>query len=584
MAVQDADRLRELVNDFYHGLITPESYRQQRAELLDNIGSPVEDHLEITTKAQQRRQSDADPGSTPSPRAADSSSVTQRPRGLVIAGVAILGVGIAAVLLTRTPDSNQDANIPPQQDEIPTERGTNSGDALLQEFLSRNDWSDNSLANFAIAWRTLDDQQRELAQAGLRFRRLAGVVNQRLREESALGTAETDLRVVALTEFATELNIAYRESQAASSDTQSVPDVVPGLDEEPEIEISAGSTDDTDTELIVNVSPDVGETPNQPAFADSSAITASDESIAAVKSAREAEPTLAEEVLSTPPKDAEPVPEQEFETAPAEESVSRIDKASIVAINDPCPAEIANSRRPYCDDVLADGSKGPALVVLPAGDFDMGSDRNDTESPMHQVRINKPIAMSRYEITVAEYGQFCASMSLPCPDRVWESDDYPVVLISWNDAILYTQWLSEETGFKYRLSSEAEWEFSARAGTQSPYFFGDEITPSSARSLVNGQADSPLPRSDRTVNRNQFRLHHMSGNVREWVQDAWYSDYDDAPANGIARVDDSEDRRVVRGGSYSDPGTKLRSAAREPLDRSHRDTVTGFRIIREIVQ
>ena len=175
-------------------------------------------------------------------------------------------------------------------------------------------------------------------------------------------------------------------------------------------------------------------------------------------------------------------------------------------------------------------------------------------------------------------------MSLPCPDRIWESDDYPVVLISWDDAILYTQWLSEETGFTYRLSSEAEWEFSARAGTQSPYFFGDEITPSSARSLVNGQADSPLPRSDRTVNRNQFRLYHMSGNVREWVQDAWYSDYDNAPANGIVRVDDSENRRVVRGGSYSDPGTKLRSAAREPLDRSHRDTVTGFRIIREIVQ
>jgi formylglycine-generating enzyme required for sulfatase activity len=144
--------------------------------------------------------------------------------------------------------------------------------------------------------------------------------------------------------------------------------------------------------------------------------------------------------------------------------------------------------------------------------------------------------------------------------------------------------LTNATGFQYRLPSEAEWEFAARAGTQSPYFLGDEITPSAAHSSDNRPADAPLSRSERRINSNPFRLYHMSGNVREWTQDAWYPDYDNAPADGSARLLDSEDQRTVRGGSYADPGTKLQSAAREPLERAHRDAMTGIRIVREIRQ
>ncbi len=155
--------------------------------------------------------------------------------------------------------------------------------------------------------------------------------------------------------------------------------------------------------------------------------------------------------------------------------------------------------------------------------------------------------------------------------------------MTWDDAVSYTEWLSESTGFGYRLPSEAEWEFAARAGTQSPYFFGDEITPAAALSSENGPVEKPLPRSDRSINRNPFRLYHMSGNVREWTLDAWYPNYENARPDGSARSIETESSRVVRGGSYSERARKLRSAAREPLDRSHRDTMTGFRVVREVL-
>ena len=228
-----------------------------------------------------------------------------------------------------------------------------------------------------------------------------------------------------------------------------------------------------------------------------------------------------------------------------------------------------------------DGSKGPPLVVLPTGAYEMGTDGIDSESPPHQVDIAYHLAFSRYEITAQEFQQYCAATSLICAEAPW-GDDYPIVSVSWDDAVAYTEWLSETTGFEYRLPSEAEWEFAARAGTESPYFFGDEITPSAAHWSGNGTVDSPVSRSDQAVNRNPFRLYHMSGNVREWTQDAWLKNYDNAPRDGSAHQNEAEDRRVVRGGSYSDSSTRLRSAAREPLDRSRRDSKTGFRIVREV--
>jgi formylglycine-generating enzyme required for sulfatase activity len=152
--------------------------------------------------------------------------------------------------------------------------------------------------------------------------------------------------------------------------------------------------------------------------------------------------------------------------------------------------------------------------------------------------------------------------------------------ISWHDALAYTRWLSQSTGAVYRLPSEAEWEYAARAGTTTEYPFneGDKILLSDARF----NADSPLPVNTRSVNANQFRLRHMLGNVREWVADAWYPNYRGAPVDGSARMRPDRGKRVVRGGAFTDDASRLRSAARMGLPADTRDRLTGFRVVREI--
>jgi formylglycine-generating enzyme required for sulfatase activity len=537
MAIQDSKRLRQLVSDYYHGLITQDSYREQRKTLLDNIGAETAEQPDTVAREQPPAPEKPEPEefaeTQPLSVSLDKSSGSGfRPKSLVV-GVAVLG-GVAVVAyLVFVQDFGVGTGIDSSgpQSNVIEERSSKFGDSLIEDFLGRSDWSADSLNNFFLAWNSLDDVEREHTTEGRPYRRLRIRLHQRIGEEAALGDVASNSQLEALTDFATKIGAPYRESRAAPADVLDTSGVLPEVDDEEEPEIAA-----IDRDMIEDV---VAETesvqPDVPA-ADETEVTADD-------------------VAAQPEVDA--------------------------IADDPCPAEIAATRRPYCQDILSDGSMGPPLVVLPTGSFEMGSDDFESESPPHQVEIANHIAISLYEITAAEYGQFCAATNLICSDSDW-SEDHPVVSVSWDDASLYTQWLSEDTRFTYRLPSEAEWEFAARAGTGSPYYFGDEITPSAAHSSVNGEVDSPLPRTDRTVNRNPFRLYHMSGNVREWMQDAWYPNYENAPLDGSARLSEAGTLKVVRGGSYADPGAKLRSAARESLDRSHNDAMTGFRVVREV--
>jgi formylglycine-generating enzyme required for sulfatase activity len=190
--------------------------------------------------------------------------------------------------------------------------------------------------------------------------------------------------------------------------------------------------------------------------------------------------------------------------------------------------------------------------------------------------------MSVNEVSFAEFNAYCTAAGARCPENPWGGADYPVVLVSWNEAVAYTEWLSAQTGRRYRLPSEAEWEYAARARTTSQYPFGDIVTPIAARSSANGTVDSPLANGDRSVNRNDFRLYHMVGNVREWVADGWQADYAGAPGDGSARTAVSSTSRVVRGGAYSDGARQLRSAARLSLEPTASDRMTGFRVVREL--
>jgi formylglycine-generating enzyme required for sulfatase activity len=215
--------------------------------------------------------------------------------------------------------------------------------------------------------------------------------------------------------------------------------------------------------------------------------------------------------------------------------------------------------------------------------FRMGSDQRN-EGPQHEVVLAGAFALSVYEVSFADFDAYCEAAEVRCPDNPWGAADYPVVLVSWNEAVAYTDWLTAQTGHRYRLPSEAEWEYAARAGTDTPYPFGDviKLTPVAARSSHNGAVDSPVPNSDGSVNRNAFRLLHMIGNVREWVADGWQDNFEGAPTDGSARAGSESTPRVVRGGAYADGARPLRSAARLALDPGTTDRLTGFRVVREL--
>jgi formylglycine-generating enzyme required for sulfatase activity len=219
---------------------------------------------------------------------------------------------------------------------------------------------------------------------------------------------------------------------------------------------------------------------------------------------------------------------------------------------------------------------------VPPGEFEMGGEQTNDEKPPHAVTIERAFAMAVYEVSFAEFGAYCRATGARCPENPWGGDDFPAALVSWDEAVAYARWLSSETGQNYRLPSEAEWEYAARAGSRTRYPFGDDVTPVAARSSANRPVDSPVGSSDRSVNRNAFGLFHMIGNVREWVADHWYSGYAGAPTDGTARLGAEANLRVVRGGGYSDGALQLRSAARVSLERGTQDRFTGFRVVREL--
>ena len=222
---------------------------------------------------------------------------------------------------------------------------------------------------------------------------------------------------------------------------------------------------------------------------------------------------------------------------------------------------------------------GPTMVVIRNGKFTMGG-KNSNEQPAHTVTISAPFAMSVHEISFADYENFCESTGSTCPKQPWSGKDYPVVNVTHSDATSYAAWLSNETGQAYRLPSEAEWEYAARAGTKTEYPFGDEILITNAVFSDRKKLSAPLPKSDRSINRNKFRLYHMVGNVREWVSDTWQDSYSGAPGDGSARIDSGGSEYVVRGGSYTDSAEALRSGARNKSSTA--DNYTGFRVIQEL--
>jgi formylglycine-generating enzyme required for sulfatase activity/cellulose biosynthesis protein BcsQ len=231
----------------------------------------------------------------------------------------------------------------------------------------------------------------------------------------------------------------------------------------------------------------------------------------------------------------------------------------------------------------------PEMVVVPAGEFNMGSPsseqgRNDNEGPQHRVTLAKPFAVSRFQLTFDEWDA-CVAIGgcAPVGDGGWGRGRHPVILVGWDHAKRYVAWLSSVTGKPYRLLTEAEYEYATRAGTVTKYPWGNEIGKDNANCANCGsQWDDKQTAPVGSFASNRFGLYDVAGNVWEWTEDCFHDDYEGAPTDGSAWISDNCNRRVVRGGSWSSQPNHLRAASRSESVAGTRVTNLGFRIARTL--
>jgi formylglycine-generating enzyme required for sulfatase activity len=217
------------------------------------------------------------------------------------------------------------------------------------------------------------------------------------------------------------------------------------------------------------------------------------------------------------------------------------------------------------------------MVSLPGGTFTMGSNDDASEKPIHRVTI-KPFAISKFPITNREWKQCVAEKA--CDYAPIGSDDAPVANVSWNDAKQFVEWLSKVTQKSYRLPSEAEWEYAARGGTQTKYWWGDQFRSEMANCKGCATAYDPTQSAKvGSFKSNPFGLHDMGGNVDQWVEDCWHRDYQGAPIDGSAWVDKNCASHVIRSGSWKNDTSYMRPASRDHYDTGVRYPTHGFRVV-----
>jgi formylglycine-generating enzyme required for sulfatase activity len=256
----------------------------------------------------------------------------------------------------------------------------------------------------------------------------------------------------------------------------------------------------------------------------------------------------------------------------------------------------------------------PVMIVLPAGSFEMGSPASDParttdEQPQHRVTFAHPFAVAKYATTRGEFARFVAESGyrvapgcLIHRNGSWVDDrraDWrhpgfaqtardPVVCMSWNDGEAYAAWLSRKTGHSYALLTEAQWEYAARAGTATPYYWGTQASHARANYGTDLCCAPAAAGEDRWLGTspsgsfppNAFGLYDMHGNAWQWMRDCWHHNYEGAPEDGSAWTTGTCVDRVMRGGSWNCTPSTIRAAEREVHDLSGRYAVVGFRVAR----
>lgn len=232
---------------------------------------------------------------------------------------------------------------------------------------------------------------------------------------------------------------------------------------------------------------------------------------------------------------------------------------------------------------IRDCQSCPVLVSLPAGTFMMGNNASDpSERPAHQVVIDAPFAIGKYEVTVQEWNAcVTANGCARVAQDPGAGPTSPMRDVSWEDAQQYVKWVGLVSGKPYRLPTEAEWEFAARGGVATPYWWGDKMVTGKANCKDCGQpwhADRPL--NVGSFPANGFGLHDTSGSVWEWVADCWHNNFKGAPNDGAAWEEPACRVRVIRGGSWREGAAYMVASTRFKYDAGVRQSQNGFRVAR----
>jgi len=237
---------------------------------------------------------------------------------------------------------------------------------------------------------------------------------------------------------------------------------------------------------------------------------------------------------------------------------------------------------PSPEGTFRDCANCPVMVQIPGGSFLMGGGVKDpAAAPAHRVTV-RPFALGQEPITVGDWkacqqGGGCG----PLPRMAVSDDATPLHNVSWDDAQRYIAWLSTASGQAYRLPSEAEWEYAARAGTTTHYAWGDQLGIGTADCAeCGGERDRKAPAPARNYPPNSFGLYGMAGGVAQWVQDCWAPNYVGAPTDGSARDTRLCQNRVLRGGSFRSSRDDITPASRNHYDAPVRYYTNGFRVAR----
>jgi formylglycine-generating enzyme required for sulfatase activity/class 3 adenylate cyclase len=286
-------------------------------------------------------------------------------------------------------------------------------------------------------------------------------------------------------------------------------------------------------------------------------------------------------VLSSPPataKQAAPLPPA---AAPAEPA-SRLAAPQIQPVPSVAPAvkqaapqaSPAPSATPTTQPTSV--IREPEMKMLRGGSFTMGSNDDVTEKPTHQVTI-KPFAISQYPISVREWNECAAAKA--CTFAATGKDDAPITNVSWSDAKQFVAWLAGATRKAYRLPSEAEWEYAARGGTQTKYWWGDQFQSGMANCKnCTDIAAAEQPIKVGSFKPNPFGLYDMGGGVDQWVEDCWHKNYQGAPADGSAWGGAECGSHVIRSGSWKNDAQYVRPSNRDSYDTNVRYPTHGFRV------